>query len=95
MMILGVGLIPIFLVSLYILFKFSWGEEGKDERGQKILNKSFMVAAPILPIGWLLIEMTLKFYDVSYNFYRDAMWILILFTFITQGTTIYVFKQKI
>lgn len=54
-----------------------------------------MVSAPIMPIGWLLIEMNLKFYDVSYNFYRDTMWILILFTFIAQGTTIYVFKKKI
>ena len=95
MMIIGFVLLPFFFASLYLLFKLTWGEEGKDERGQKIVNKSFMIAAPIMPLGWLLIEMTLKFYDISYDFYRDTMWILILLTFIAQGTTIYIYKKRI
>lgn len=94
-MILGLVLLPFFFASLYVLFKFNWGEEGKDERGQQILNKSFMISAPILPLGWFLIEVALEFYDISYNFYRDTMWILILFTFIVQSTTIYFYKKKI
>lgn len=56
MLIVGVLLIPLFLISLYIIFKFTWGKEGKGERGEEILNKSNRVTVPILPIGWLLLE---------------------------------------
>ncbi|MFD1021057.1 hypothetical protein [Thalassobacillus hwangdonensis] len=90
----GIILMPVFLVSLYIIFKVSWGEEGKDERGQAILNKSYMFSAPILPIGWLLLETAHSFSEVSYDFYRDTMWVLILLTFIVQGATLYTIRKR-
>ncbi len=95
MLILGIVLLPFFILSLYIFLKFSWGEEGKDERGQKILNRSLMLSGPIIPIGWLLMEMYLEFYDVSFTLYRDTIWILILLSFIMQGTTIFIYKKRI
>lgn len=47
----------LFLSALLITFKFSFGSEGKDERGQKVLNHGYMAAFPIIPIGWLLVTL--------------------------------------
>src|SRR5699024_3514434 len=68
-------------------FKFTWGKEGKDERGQKILNKAYISSAPIMPIGWLLLEIAHDFSGISYEFYRDSMWVLVLLTFRSEEHT--------
>lgn len=95
MKLFGLILLPLFFISLYFIFKVTFGEEGKDERGQKILSKSYMLSAPILPIGWLILEVTHTFSSISYDIYRDTIWTLILLTFIIQGLAIYIYKRII
>lgn len=94
MLIVGVLLIPLFLISLYIIFKFTWGKEGKGERGEEILNKSNRVTVPILPIGWLLLEIAHSIFDISYSLYRDSLWVLVLINFIVHGLAIYFYKNN-
>lgn len=84
-----------FLFALFNIFKFQFGSEGKDERGQKILNTAYMAAFPIIPIGWLLITL----YDdyvtiIGYDLYKWLIWILVIGAFIIQGATIFILKRK-
>ncbi|MUV38303.1 hypothetical protein JNUCC1_02141 [Lentibacillus sp. JNUCC-1] len=89
-------LVPFFLASLYVIFKFQWGSEGKDERGQMITNKSYIVASPILPIGWLIETVYNDFADsMPYEGYRTYIWVLILITFIVHGVAILYYKRKL
>ncbi|MBO0992866.1 hypothetical protein [Bacillus sp. SD088] len=92
---LGIILVPIFLVSLYIILKFTWGEEGKDERGALVLSKSYMISMPILPIGWLILQLIQDFVGISYETYRYWIWIMVLVIFIVQGAVIMVYKHKL
>lgn len=95
MMLIGMILMPFFLVYLFISLKFIWGKEGKDERGQKIINTATLTSSPILPIGWLLLELYMDFIGkVSYQTYRDTIWLLIITTFIVQGLSITINKRK-
>ncbi|MGP4060249.1 hypothetical protein [Halobacillus sp. H74] len=90
MMVLGIVLIPFFLFAVFIFFQFSFGKAGKTKEGKKILNASYGKAAPIYPIGWLLVEMYHRFIDpLSFSVYRDAMWVLILVTFIIIGFSLF------
>ncbi|WDH76207.1 hypothetical protein PTI97_01390 [Exiguobacterium marinum] len=87
---------PIFLIMLIITLRFLFGKEGKDERGKEIATASYMVAAPIFPIGWLLIEWYHRWLHVlSFDVYRDVISLLIGLTFIVQGVTITVLKHRI
>lgn len=36
----------IFFLAIFIVLKFEWGEESKDERGKSISNKSYGVVFP-------------------------------------------------
>lgn len=87
-------LIPLFLISLYITLKFTWGIEGKSKQGQEILKKSSHAIVPTFPIGWLLLEIAHSIFDISYSFYRDSLWILVGLYFIVQGAVIYFYKIK-
>ena len=87
---------PIFLILLITTLRFLFGREGKDERGKEIAISSYMVAAPIFPIGWLLIEWYHRWLHVlSFDVYRDVISLLIGLTFIVQGVTITVLKRRI
>ncbi|WP_027955959.1 hypothetical protein [Halobacillus kuroshimensis] len=89
MFITGVILIPIFVYFLVILFTFAWGKTGRTEQGKKVLNKSMATAAPILPIGWLLLESYHSIIQsLTLSIYRDTMWVLIMLTFIVVGASI-------
>ncbi|MEC2072711.1 hypothetical protein [Alkalihalophilus marmarensis] len=94
MKIAGVLLLPFFFYALYVFFTYIRSSEGKSERGQNILNHSYKAALPIMPIGWLLVEVTHSFINYSFETYRDLMWILILITFIVQGFTVHTYKNK-
>ncbi|MCM3490133.1 hypothetical protein M3689_12505 [Alkalihalophilus marmarensis] len=94
MKIVGILLLPLFFYALYVFFTFIKSSEGKSERGQRILNQSYKAALPIMPIGWLLIEVSQSFVNYSFETYRDLMWILILITFIVQGFTVHTYKNK-
>ena len=88
-------LMAMFLNALFVIFKFQFGSEGKDERGQKILNFAYTAASPIIPIGWLLITL----YDdyikgIDFDLYKWLIWILVVTAFIVQGATIFILKRK-
>src|SRR5690625_7789647 len=60
-----------FITSIVISLRFQFGSEGKDERGQKIINTAYSVAFPIIPIGWLLITLYDDFIQsVGYSAYK-------------------------
>ncbi len=91
----GLILVPIFLICLYISLKFIWGAEGKTERGKQIINVSYVSSAPIFPIGWLLIESYHTYINtLTFDTYRDSIWVLILLTFIAQGLVIFILKNR-
>ncbi|WP_404454731.1 hypothetical protein [Oceanobacillus kapialis] len=87
-------IMPVFLISLYITFKFIWGKEGKGKQGEEILKKSALAIAPIFPIGWLLLEWSQSIFNISYEMYRDLLGVLVGIYFITQGFLIFYYKQK-
>ncbi|MDV2686468.1 hypothetical protein RYX56_19035 [Alkalihalophilus lindianensis] len=95
MSLIGAVLVPIFLYYLYTHIKFSKSEEAKDERGQLILLQSYKHSIAILPIGWLLLEVVHRFVTtVSYDTYRDSIWLLILITFIVQGFSVNRYRKQ-
>lgn len=86
----------VFVISLVISFKFQFSAEGKDERGQHILNFAYTAAFPIIPIGWLLISLYNDFINtVGYEAYKWLIWILVILAFIVHGVAIFVMKRKI
>ncbi|UOQ48750.1 hypothetical protein MUN88_00890 [Gracilibacillus caseinilyticus] len=96
MLLIGIILVPLFIICLFISLKFIWGEEGKDERGKQITNISYMYSASIFPIGWLLIEAYHGYMnELAFETYRDTIWILVLLTFIVQGLVILNLKKRI
>lgn len=85
----------LFLTALFIIFKFQFGSEGKDERGQKILNTAYMAAFPIIPIGWLLVTLYDDYVQmVGYDLYKWLIWILVVAAFIVHGATIFILKRR-
>src|SRR5690625_1930503 len=85
----------LFLTAFFIIFKFQFGSEGNDERGQKILITAYMPAFPIIPIGWLLVTL----YDdsvqaICYDLYKWLIWILVVAAFIVHGATIFLLKRR-
>ncbi|KUP09206.1 hypothetical protein Q75_00825 [Bacillus coahuilensis p1.1.43] len=93
MLVIGLLLVPLFLFSLYISLKFTWGEAGKSEEGKALLHRSYVWSAPIFPIGWLLLESYHKYIQVlHFETYRTTIWILVLLTFIIQGA--FIFRNK-
>ncbi|WP_456274579.1 hypothetical protein [Bacillus sp. AK031] len=95
MNVLGIILMPLFLVSLWVSLKFIFGDEGKDERGSQIKNAAYTYSFPIFPIGWLLIDSYHSYISpMTFAAYQDAIWILVLLTFIVQGLVIFIYKRK-
>src|SRR5690625_5240242 len=84
-----------FITSIVISLRFQFGSEGKDERGQKIINTAYSVAFPIIPIGWLLITLYDDFIQsVGYSAYNWLIWVLIILAFIVDGVKILILKRK-
>lgn len=85
----------LFILALFVIFKFQFGSEGKDERGQKILNTAYMAAFPVIPIGWLFITLYDDYVQIiGYDLYKWLIWILVVSAFITHGVTIFTLKRK-
>lgn len=71
------------------------GEESKDERGKGISNKSYGVVFPLLPFGWLLIELYDHYIShLSYDTYKLVIWFLITGLMILHATNISIMKRK-
>lgn len=85
----------VFFIAVFISLKFEWSEENKDERGQSISNKSYRIIFPLLPIGWLLIEIYDGFINpVDYATYKLAIWFLLTGTFIVQAVAVTILRRK-
>ena len=85
----------IFFVALFISLKFEWGEEGKDERGKSIANKSYSIVFPLLPLGWLLLELYDRYISaLDYAAYKTAIWFLITGLIIIQAIIITIQKRR-
>mgnify|MGYP001427345532 CR=1 FL=1 len=96
MVLLRLFYIIIFFWSVYYSLKFEWSAEGKDERGQAILNASYGIALPVVPLGWLVIELTNDYvYALSYEEYQTAIWFLVTGVFIIHAITLVIRRRSI
>lgn len=87
--------VVVFFIAIFISLKFEWGKEAKDERGQSISSKSYRVIFPLLPIGWLAIELFNDFVNpLDYSTYKLAIWFLLTGTFIVQAVAITMLRRK-
>lgn len=49
----------------------------------------------VFPIGWLILELYHRFIaNISYDTYRNAMWVLVLLLFTVQGFAINDYKRR-
>lgn len=93
--ILRILYVIVFFTAIFISLKFQLGEESKDERGQSILNKSYGLVFPMLPLGWLLIELYEYFIGrLDYDTYKTAIWFLVTGLLILHATIITVLKRR-
>lgn len=89
MLIIGALIIPFFIYALVIHIKFSRSENSKNEKGKIILAKSAKYALPVIPVGWLALELYHRIIaNIPYQTYRDAMWVLVLLLFTIYGFSI-------
>ncbi|MFB4211576.1 hypothetical protein ACE1TH_06605 [Shouchella sp. JSM 1781072] len=89
-MYIGLIVLILFIYFIYKEYQFSKLEESKDERGTFIYIRAAKHAFPIFPIGWLLVEVTHRLFTLTFDVYRDLMWVLILSAFIVYGASIQV-----
>jgi len=93
--VLNLVYVVIFFIAIFISLKFEWGEEYKDERGKSISNKSYSIVFPLLPLGWLLLELYNRFISaLDYDSYKLAIWFLVTGLLILQATILSVLKRK-
>jgi len=93
--VLNLVYVVIFFIAIFISLKFEWGEEYKDERGKSISNKSYSIVFPLLPLGWLLLELYSRFISaLDYDTYKLAIWFLVTGLLILQATILSVLKRK-
>lgn len=93
--VIRVGYVLVFFYAMFVQFKFEWGEEGKDERGKNIANKSYSIVFPLIPLGWLLIELYSSYISaLDYDTYKLAIWFLLTGLMIFHAINITIFKKK-
>lgn len=93
-MIMSFILIIPFIISLIISWKFQFGKEGKDERGQQVLNTAYTFAFPVFPVGWLLITLFDDFvHAIPFDVYKQLIWIVVLLGFIVHGLMIKILNK--
>jgi len=96
MIIINLVVMPIFLLSLFVSLTFIFGEEGKDERGRRIVSSAYTYTFPIFPIGWLLLETYHRSYaPLTFVDYRNTLGLLIPLTFIILGSVIFTLKRRV
>ncbi|MFJ7934033.1 hypothetical protein [Sporosarcina sp. NPDC096371] len=90
-----IAYVLIFFYAMFIQFKFEWGEEGKDERGKNIASKSYSIVFPLIPLGWLLIELYSSYISaLDYEAYKLAIWFLLTGLMILHAVNITILKRK-
>lgn len=94
MIIIGVLLYPLFIYALVTHFKFTKNEKSKEKR-DRVLASSSKYALGVFPIGWLILELYHRFIgSISYDTYRDAMWVFVLLLFTVHGFAINYYKTR-
>lgn len=58
--VIGYAVIAIFVVSLLFIWKYEHSIEGKDERGERILNRSYKLAYGSIFVGFFIVEFIAK-----------------------------------
>lgn len=85
----------IFFVSVFLTLKFELGSEGKDERGHAIAHKSYSIIFPLIPLGWLFIELFNDYIQpLNYEVYKIAIWFLLTGLMIIHAVSITFLKRK-
>lgn len=95
MVIFRITYVLLFFTAMFVVFKFEWGEESKDERGKGISNKSYGIVFPLLPLGWLLIELFDQWINpLNYETYKLVIWFLLTGLMMIHAINISVLKRK-
>ncbi len=86
----------VFFASVFIVLKFEWSKEGNDERGKHILSSSYRLALPLLPIGWLALELIHDYvYAFSYEQYKWAIWFIVTAIYIILASSVTILKRRV
>ncbi|GAF24553.1 hypothetical protein JCM19047_4469 [Bacillus sp. JCM 19047] len=86
-------LIPFFYYG-YKELQFFQSKEAKEETNTEGYRKASIYAFPLLPLGWFLLEMSHRFFTLSFDTYRDLIWILILISCIVYSFTLQHQRRK-
>ena len=93
--VIRVAYVLLFFYAMFIQFKFEWGEEGKDERGKNISSKSYSIVFPLIPLGWLFIELYSSYIStLDYETYKLAIWFLLTGLMILHAFNITMLKKR-
>jgi len=93
--VIRIAYVLLFFYAIFIQLKFEWGEEGKDERGKNIANKSYSIVFPLIPLGWLLIELYSDYISaLDYETYKLAIWFLLTGLLILHAINVTVLKRR-
>jgi len=93
--VLRIGYVLVFFGACFIIFKFEWGSEGKDERGQTITNKSYGIIFPLLPFGWFILYVYDDFISpIPYETYKLLIWFLVTGLMIIHALNLIVLKKR-
>ncbi|SDC56244.1 hypothetical protein [Shouchella lonarensis] len=85
----------IFFWAVIYTCYFSWGQQGKDERGQAILNRAGSIPLTLLPLSWFLLEITNDhFYEMTFEQYKEAVWLMVTGLYILYAVLIWLFNRR-
>jgi|SRR5699024_3434707 len=86
--------ILLFFASVIFSLIFQFGKESNDERGKKILNKSYGFAFPLVILGWFIIYLIDDFITpLSLEGYQTAIWFVVTGTYIVHALTLFSLKR--
>ncbi|MGN7476299.1 hypothetical protein ACTHOQ_00475 [Solibacillus silvestris] len=95
MAVLRILYVLIFFAAVFIVLKFEWGEESKDERGKSISNKSYGLVFPLIPLGWFVIELYDQFiHHLTYETYKLVIWFLITGLMVLHATLVSILRRR-
>jgi hypothetical protein len=82
------------IFSIFVWLRFQHGEEGKDERGREIINRSYSIIFPMFLVGWVVVRLIEDFVvPLDGDAWRDAMWYLITGIMILHSVLIFIFRK--
>lgn|SRR5690625_4419116 len=85
----------IFFGAIYYSLRFEWGKEGNDERGKTIAGSSYSIVFPLLPLGWLIVELINDYIQpLDYETYKLLIWFLLTGLYIFHAINLMVLKRK-